>query len=231
VKPNDEILVAGGIYNYFFRQYSISSRTYLMKLDRNGIVNTNTSSFNINGTINSLDFDNYGDILLGGNISIFYTPSNPILKNINSLNGDYLGENPRYNFNSGFTGIVEVIKKTNDGMFVGGSMSTYNGTPINRLTKLKFVDSGTKAYTPTKNISCQSCSSSILSKNPYNSYFTPGGFIFYQSYYIELINPSDVRDFSIYYQNRRIVENEPRVLIYTFSGGTVTYVDTNYFIV
>jgi hypothetical protein len=116
-------------------------------------------------------------------------------------------------------------------MFVGGSMSAYNGTPVNRLTKLKFVDSGTKTYVPTKNISCQSCSSSILSKNPYNSYFTPGGFIFYQYYRFELINPSDIRDFSIYYQNQRISAYEPRVLIYTFSGGTVTYVDTNYFIV
>jgi len=231
VKPNDEILVAGGVYNYFFTQYSVVGRAFLIKLSKDGVIDTNTLNLNISGYINTLEFDNFNDLLIGGSIGQFVTPKNDILRGINSLNDDYLDTNSRYNFNSGFTGNIEVIKKTNDGMFVGGNMSTYNGTPVNLLTKLKFVDSGTKEYVPTKNISCQSCSSGILSKNPYNSYFNPGGFIFYQNYRYELINPSDVRDFSIYYQNQRITPNEPRVLIYTFSGGTVTYVDTNYFIV
>lgn len=231
VKPNDEILVAGGIYRYKFVLYYENERSFLMKLSKDGVIDINTLNLNISGSINTLEFDNFNDLLIGGNIGQFVSPKNNILRSINSLNDDYLDVNPRYNFNSGFTGIIEVIKKTNDGMFVGGSMSTYNGTPVNRLTKLKFVDSGTKTYVPTKNISCQSCSSTVLSKNPYNSYFNNGGFIFYQYYRFELINPSDVRDFSIYYQNQRISANEPRVLIYTFSGGTVTYVDTNYFIV
>lgn len=231
VKPNDEILVAGGIYRYKFVLYQENERSYLIKLNKDGVIDTNTLSLNISGYINTLEFDDFNDLLIGGSANPFVAPNNNILKNINSLNSNYLDTNSRYNFNSGFTGVVEVIKKTNDGMIVGGSMNTYNGTPVNRLTKLKFVDSGTKVYVPTNNISCQSCSSSVLSKNPYNSYFNNGGFIYYQNYRFELINPSDIRDFSIYYTNQRISIYEPRVLIYTFSGGTVTYMDPNYFII
>ncbi|HEX2912716.1 MAG TPA: Calx-beta domain-containing protein [Chloroflexia bacterium] len=131
VLPDSSILVGGDFDNYG----QVNGRNDLIRLNSNGTLRNDF--YPITGPddrVYSVDLDNTGRVLIGGDFKVYSTVARPYLARLSS---DSQFDTTFNQGGSGPDGSVRVVKWLPGGkILIAGNFENYNGTPRNRIALL-----------------------------------------------------------------------------------------------
>ena len=122
-----------------FTTYSGATRNRMVKLLSGGTIDTTFSiGTGFNGIVRSIEIDNNGKILVGGNFTTYTGSTNNYFIRLNTDGG----KDTAMNISTGFNNAVYTITKdSSNKYYLGGTFTTYTGTSYNRIIGLN--DNGT----------------------------------------------------------------------------------------
>ncbi len=141
IQSNGKILIGGT-----FSTYNGIARNSITRINTDGSLDlTFNSGSGVDGLIEDIAIQNDGKIIVGG----WFTSYNGVSrKNITRLNSDGTID-LSFNPGTGANDRVESVAVQNDGkIYIGGRFTSYNGTSLNRITRLNQNGS----HDPTFNI-------------------------------------------------------------------------------
>lgn len=139
LQPDNKIIIGGE-----FTSFNGTVKSKIARLNTDGTLDTsfNAGGAGANGTISSIALQNDGKIIVGGTFTKYNGNTITNLVRLNS-DGSY---NNTLTLGTSFNNSVTAVALQNDGkIIVGGSFTNYNGTAVNRLTRLNAdgtVDTG-----------------------------------------------------------------------------------------
>ena len=144
LQPDGKVLVGGA-----FRSYNGRGYNYIIRLNSDGSIDTTFSSGDgFNAPVNTIDLQDDGKIIVGGEFTSFDGNDANYIIRLNS-NGS---QDDLFRNNASFNGYVRTIKIQRDGkILVGGDFSNYNGTIIGTtpyITRLNSDGSLDTSFTP-----------------------------------------------------------------------------------
>lgn len=127
---NDGKLLVGGV----FTNYQGESQNYLIRLNTDGSKDTSFAiGTGFNNSIQTIQIQNDGKILVGGDFTIYQGESQNYLVRLNTDGS----KDTSFAIGSGFNNQIQSLCIQNDGKIViGGSFTTYQGVTQNRLIRL-----------------------------------------------------------------------------------------------
>jgi len=122
-----------------FTTYSGATRNRMVKLLSGGTIDTSFSiGTGFNGIVRSIETDNNGKILVGGNFTTYTGSTNNYFIRLNTDGS----KDTAMNISTGFDNAVYTITKdSSNKYYLGGAFTTYTGTSYNRIIGLN--DNGT----------------------------------------------------------------------------------------
>ena len=129
VQQNGKILVGG-----YFTSYDGNPSNYIIRLNPDGTIdNSFTIGTGFNSIVNSIQVQQNGKILVGGNFTLYDGNSASYIVRLNS---DGTIDNT-FAIGTGFDNTVNPISIQSDGkILAGGDFSTYDGNSVNRIIRL-----------------------------------------------------------------------------------------------
>lgn len=141
VQPDDKIIIGG-----YFEFYDGDSALNIVRVNEDGTIDHSfETGLGFNNDVAALEIQPDGKILVGG----FFTMFNGVpMNNIARLNPDG-SLDPSFIIGSGFNGSVREIRiQADNKILVGGSFTSFNGTPRNRIARLNQDGSLDTSFDP-----------------------------------------------------------------------------------